>query len=175
MERVYEDMPTTPVKMFVGKEVEQTPAYGKTTLFVVGLQPYEDIDRMIRDGVDHIYFGANMSFEVGGNNDHEGWSKWSLMISHYLARGLWVTLDLDIKDVEGLHDTGLNECNRFIPMISVKIPYVGLFNYNATVKIDDRTFDSTNPGVWCWSLHDLMDRKKFTDWSKYQDDKVIGD
>jgi hypothetical protein len=173
MERVYDTAPTTPVRMFVGREVEQTPAYGKTTLFVVGIQPYEDIDRMIRDGVEHIYFGANMSFEVDSTNDHEGWTKWSTMISRYLDKGLWVTLDLDVRHVEGLHETGLCECNRFIPMISVKMPYVGLFNYNTTVKIDDRTFDSTNPGVWCWSLHDLMSRDKFTDWSKYKDDTVL--
>ena len=173
MERVYDTAPTTPVRMFVGREVEQTPAYGKKTLFVVGIQPYEDIDRMIRDGIDHIYFGANMSFDINDANLYEDWSNWSAMISRYLAKGLWVTLDLDVRHVAGLHDSGLCESNRFIPMISVKMPYVGLFNYNTTVKIDDRTFDSTNPGVWCWRLHDLMDRNKFTDWSKYKDDTVL--
>ena len=39
--------------------------------------------------------------------------------------------------------------------------------------IDDKDFDATNPGVWCHSLHDLMDREKFTDWGKYGLDKVL--
>ena len=41
------------------------------------------------------------------------------------------------------------------------------------LKIDDKDFKATNPGVWTHSLHDLMDRETFTDWTKYQLDKVI--
>ena len=44
---------------------------------------------------------------------------------------------------------------------------------NTMVKIDDKGFNASNPGVWCHSLHDLMDRDKFTDWSKYGLDKVL--
>ena len=58
-------------------------------------------------------------------------------------------------------------------MISVKVPHIRLFNYNATVKVDDTGFKESNPGVWCHRLHDLMDRSKFTDWSKYTKDEVI--
>ena len=32
------------VTFFIGKEVEKTPAYVKTTLFVVGLQPITEIE-----------------------------------------------------------------------------------------------------------------------------------
>lgn len=173
MDRVYENPTDTEVRMFVGKEVEHTPAYGKETLFVVGLVPYDDIARMARSNIEHIYFGANMSFNVQGTNDAQGWDDWSRMIKPWLDKGLWVTLDIDLKHVEGLHESGLCENNRFIPMISVKMPYVGLFNYNTTIKIDDKDFDSTNPGVWCWRLHDLMDTKRFTDWSKYKDDTIL--
>jgi hypothetical protein len=58
-------------------------------------------------------------------------------------------------------------------MISVKLPYIKQFNYNATLKLDDIDFDSTNPGVWTHSLHKLMDRRKFTPWTDYSKDEVI--
>ena len=55
----------------------------------------------------------------------------------------------------------------------VVVPYVAQWNYNTMIKIDDKDFKASNPGVWCHSLHDLMDRNKFTDWSKYGLDKVL--
>jgi hypothetical protein len=83
------------------------------------------------------------------------------------------TLDLDLAQAEGLLESSLVEFNNFIPMISVKLPYVRQFGYNAVVKIDDKDFAATNPGVWCHSLHDLQKRSVFTDWSKYTKDEVI--
>lgn len=174
MERVYENPSDKSVDFFVGTEVENTPAKGKLTLFVVGIQPADMIiEEAKKHNIDHVYFGANMSFPKLDVNDGPGWRPWEEMIRGVLGAGLWTTLDIDVSCVEGLHESGLTENNRFIPMISVKIPYVGLFNYNTTIKVDDKTFDSTNPGVWCWSLHDLMSRDHFTDWSKYQEDKVL--
>jgi hypothetical protein len=41
------------------------------------------------------------------------------------------------------------------------------------IKIDDRGFKETNPGVWSHSLHSLMDRKCFTDWQQYTNDEII--
>ena len=58
-------------------------------------------------------------------------------------------------------------------MISVPMPYVNQFNYNATLKIDDKAFKGPNGGVWCHQVHELRDRTKFTDWSKYVGDEVI--
>jgi len=58
-------------------------------------------------------------------------------------------------------------------MISVKLPYIGLFNYNTTVKIDDTTWGNTNSGVWTHSLHSLMDRSNFTSWDKYTEDTPL--
>ena len=55
----------------------------------------------------------------------------------------------------------------------VVVPYVKQWGYNAMIKIDDKDFKASNPGVWCHSLHDLMDREKFTDWGKYGLDKVL--
>jgi hypothetical protein len=75
--------------------------------------------------------------------------------------------------VEQFNDTGLCEYRNFVPQIRISIPYVRLWNYNTMIKIDDRDFDATNPGVWTHSLHSLMNRKTFTDWSAYEKDQTL--
>jgi hypothetical protein len=165
---------------FVGTEIEHSPALGQHTMFVVGIQDTEQIawkigeyDRKSRDQITHIYFGANQSFPNPDTNDAETWQRWESMIQHFLDRGYWCSLDFDVRAVEGLCEGGLIEHSQFIPVISVKLPYIKLLGYNATVKLDDRDFDATNPGVWCHSLHDLLDRNKFTTWSQYTKDKLV--
>jgi hypothetical protein len=165
------------VKFFFGEEVEHTPAYGMNTLFVVGLQPANDIEYVLagtRHQIQHIYFGANQSFPNLRVNDGAEWAKWELMIYPWLEKDYWCTLDIDIQCVEGLLESGLAEHDRFIPMISAKIPYIQQLGYNAVLKIDDRDFRATNPGVWCHSIHQLQSRRTFTDWSKYTQDAKLG-
>ena len=168
-------------KFFTGTEVEHTPAYNKQTLFVVGLQSVTEIQDWLDDlagyedqsrRIEHIYFGANMSFPHLLVNDYR-WRDWETMIKQVLDAGYMCTLDIDVACVEGLAESMLCENNNFIPMISVKIPYIRLLNYNATLKIDDKDFDATNPGVWCHSVHTLQKRSVFTDWSKYTKDESI--
>lgn len=164
------------VDFFYGNEVEHTPAHGKYTMFVVGVQSVEDIAMALTSGqeaVKHIYFGANMSFPNPNINDAAAWLPWENMIKFFLDKDYLCTLDIDVKCVEGLAESGLCEYNGFIPMISVKLPYIQQLGYNATIKLDDKDFDATNPGVWCHSLHDLKNRNNFTDWSKYNEDKII--
>ena len=162
------------VRFFVGTEVEHTPAYGMRTLFVVGVQPSTEIITIAKENnCEHVYFGANMSFLNPPVNNGGDWAPWELMIQTVLEHGFWCTLDVDVSAVEGLIESGLTENNMFIPMISVKLPYLQLLGYNATVKLDDKDFAATNPGVWCHSLHTLLDRQKFTDWSKYTKDKTL--
>lgn len=162
---------------FLGTEVEHTPAHGRKTLFVIGLQPAHDILSMLNDPytnvrspVDHIYFGANHSFDPQSSQD---WTNWTNLIRSCLEQGYWCTLDFDVRHAELVAETVLVEYNTFIPMISVKIPYVRQMNYNAVVKIDDRDFAATNPGVWCHRLHDLQAVHSFTDWSQYTQDQVL--
>jgi hypothetical protein len=160
--------------LFVGTEVEHSPAYGQKTLFVAGIQSQELIEAaMIAHKCTHIYFGANQSFP---NIDTNGldWTQWENMIHPFLSKGILCTLDIDVNQVEGLLESGLTERHNFIPMISVKLPYIQQLGYNATIKLDDKDFAGTNPGVWCHSVHDLMQRENcFTDWSKYTNDEVI--
>lgn len=166
--------------MFLGREVEHSPAYGMKTLFVIGVHPVEDIEKILNDpytklgneSVQHIYFGANQSFPRLETNSYD-WTKWENMIEPFLTQGYWCSLDLDVSCVEGLLESGLTERNQFIPMISVKLPYIQQLGYNATIKLDDKDFAASNPGVWCHSLHSLTDRSTFTDWSKYTKDEII--
>lgn len=161
------------VNFFTGIEVEHTPAYGMETLFVVGVQPISEITPRLKTPGQHIYFGANQSFPNLHVNDGGEWAKWETMIYHYLDMGYWCTLDVDISCVEGLCESGLCEYNRFIPMISAKLPYIRQLGYNATLKLDDKDFEATNPGVWCHNLHRLQSRSTFTDWSKYTKDAPL--
>lgn len=140
-------------KFFIGTEVEHTPAYGQKTLFVVGLQNLKEIlARALNNNCPHIYLGANQSFQ---------------------PINIWVTLDYDLKYHENILEESWNEKDTFISMISVKMPYVRQLNYNACIKIDDRGYRETNPGVWVHSVHDLQTRKTFTDWTKYTKDEII--
>ncbi len=162
------------VSFFVGTEVEHTPAFGLRTLFVVGIQDVAEIMKQCHLRVcKHIYFGANQSFPKLEVNDGDAWQPWERMIQDCLDLGFLCTLDLDVSCAEGLLESSLVEFHNFIPMISVKLPYIQQFGYNATIKIDDKNFKATNPGVWCHSLHALQSRSVFTDWSKYTQDEVI--
>lgn len=167
-------------EFFVGTEIENSPARGKGTLFVVGLQPadiivwkLDEANSKRREPIRHIYFGANQSFPNPSVNDAMEWSKWEKMILPFLDQGYWCTLDLDVSAVEGLLEGSLTEQALFIPMISVKMPYIKQLGYNATVKLDDKDFAATNPGVWCHSVHDLMDRNRFTSWDLYTKDETL--
>jgi hypothetical protein len=169
MNRDYKDGIKDDVQFFVGTEVEHTHAYGKMTLFVTGVQSREDIAANLQN-CEHIFFGANHSYNPQNNLEHQ---RGESMIQHFLDQGYLCSLDIPMSQVEEFHDCGLCEYNNFIPQIRVPIPYIKLWNYNTMLKIDDKDFKATNPGVWSHSLHALMDRSKFTDWAQYKNDTVI--
>lgn len=176
MKRDYATGSAENVKTFVGIEIERTPAYGMKTLFVDGIRPVDDLEFWYdKEGCKHIFFGANHSFNPGIDfpKDADDWDVWEGMIRHFLDQGVMCTLDVPLSHAEALLETTLIEHNLFIPQIRIPLPYIKQYNYNTMIKIDDKDFNATNPGVWCHSLHDLMDRSKFTDWSKYGLDRVI--
>ena len=174
MKRDYETGSAEDVVFFTGIEVEKTPAFGKKTLFVTGIQKYADIKKhYANERCEHIFFGANHSYNPVTAEEFENWD---LMIKIFLDKGIMCSLDIpSTTNLEWFLDGELNENNNFIPQIRVVIQYNKQWNYNTMVKIDDRGFKETNPGVWCHSLHDLMDREKFTDWNKYGNDKITDD
>ena len=169
MKRDYTDGVADNVIFFIGNEVEHTPAYGMKTLFVTGIQSIESIALNLQ-GCEHIFFGANHSFNPKGYEEHKAWEE---MIFYFLKKDYLCSLDIPMSQVEEFHESGYCEYNNFIPQIRVPIPYIKLWNYNTMLKIDDKDFKATNPGVWSHSLHTLMDRKNFTDWSQYKNDEIV--
>jgi hypothetical protein len=157
------------VVFFIGTEVERTPAFGRRTLFVVGVQSADAIALNL-NGAEHIFFGANHSFHP---SDRLEWQRWESMIEPFLVKGYLCSLDIPITHVEEFNDGSLCEYRNFIPQIRVSVPYTKLWNYNTMLKIDDKDFDATNPGVWCHSLHSLMSRDAFTSWDDYNKDEPL--
>lgn len=169
MKRDYATGVSEEVIFFTGKEVEHTPAYGMPTLFVTGIQSVESIALNL-NGSSHIFFGANHSFHP---SSYDEWKSWESMIEFFLDKGYWCSLDIPISHAEDFLENGLNDCDNFIPQIRIPLPYIKLWNYNTMIKIDDKDFKATNPGVWSHSLHTLMDRSKFTDWNQYKQDQIL--
>lgn len=173
MKRDYKTGEADNAIFFFGEEVEHTPMFGKDTLFVTGVQPVEAIEGALAGTTyetKHIFFGANHSFNPSGYDEHKAWED---MITHFLEKKYWCSLDIPLNQVEEFNDGGLNDFDTFIPQIRIPIPYIKLWNYNTMIKIDDKDFNATNPGVWTHSLHDLKDRSKFTSWDKYNNDTII--
>ena len=161
------------VVYFTGFEVEHTICYGMKTLFVVGTPPVSEIiSKAHTNNCRHIYFGTSQSFNPEAVN-HKEYKAWDNVIKGCLDAGFWVSLDFDVKHAEGVLESGYSEYPKFVPMISVKLPYINQFNYNATLKLDDLTWGATNPGVWTHQLNELMTKDKFTYWDQYTQDEEI--
>lgn len=156
---------------FIGIEVENTAMKGEKTLFIVGVkETHEIIKHALANGVRHLYFGTSQSFKPKTDSE---WSAWTHMIQELLDKKFWCTLDFGVEYAEQVLEMGLDEYDNYISMISVKLPYIRQFNYNATVKLDDITWGHSNSGVWCHSLHSLQRRSVYTDWKDYKGDEPV--
>lgn len=160
------------VAYFIGPEVEHTPAYSKRTLFVVGKQDIDQIERMAREyKTPHIFMGANHSFTCGNLDPY-----WDATITALLDKGFWVTLDYEAHDhgtVLKMLNKGIWQSRIFVPLLSVRIPHVQTSSTNLTIKIDDIDFKATNAGVWCLNHHEITDSNRFTDWQDYGTDEIV--
>lgn len=173
MKRDYSNGVKNDVMFFIGIEIEKTPAYKLKTLFVVGVQPLEEIVNLYHmHNCEHIYIGANHSFTSDSVSEHV-WPQWNKMVKGLLDLKMLVTLDFDFAYLTCIQSSDLCSYNNFIPQISVKIPNIKLLNYNTTLKIDDRNFNATNSGVWCHRLHDLQAVTQFTGWNEYGKDDPL--
>ena len=172
MKRDYDTGTADSITFFTGVEVEKTPAFGTKTLFVTGVQDYNEIMKYYKEEqCEHIFFGANHSYNPVTSEEFEDWD---LMIRAFTDKGILCSLDIPSTiNLEWFMEGGLIESDNFIPQISVKIPNLTAYNTNATVKIDDIDFKATNKGVWCHSLAQLQPKTLFTDWSEYGNDEII--
>lgn len=173
----------TQTRFFIGPEVEQTPAFNKKTLFVVGLEDTALVENLARqEKAQHIFLSANRSFDsvalVGdiymvGDTLASDWEK---QIQHLLDKGFTVSLDYPAHkhiDLLRILNPGIWQSRNFVPILSVMIPHVSNSSPNLTIKIDDINFKATNPGVWCMHHHEVTDSNRFTDWQDYSSDVIL--
>ena len=170
MKRDYADGVKDNANFFVGAEVEKTATEGMHTLFVVGLQRTATVVRHAeKTGAKHIYFGANHSYKVLDGSEV---AQIAGQLKYFLDRDYHVTIDTNpayrFKDI-----TDLLTYPRFTIVYGIRMDNIMDMKGNVVIKIDDADFRATNPGVWCWSVRDMIDEKHFTDWSEYREDKVI--
>ena len=62
---------------------------------------------------------------------------------------------------------------KFTIVYAVPVENIMDMKGNVIFKIDDKDFKATNPGVWCWSVRDLIKEEHFTDWEEYGDDEIV--
>ena len=125
------------VRFFVGPEVEQTPAFCKRTLFVVGLEDTDLVERLARHHkTPHIFLSANRSFDglefVEGHgyvifqNDKKNFtmaSDWEAQIHALLDKGFMVSLDYPAHkhaDVLKILNPGIWQSRNFVPVLRRK-------------------------------------------------------
>ena len=120
-------------KFFVGVEVERTPLFGMTTLFVIDKQnPKEILQRCLDRNIQHVYLGCGYTFAP---ETEEDWKDWDHIIQELFKADVWVTLDFNAKYCEDVLEFGWDENNKFVAMISVPMPYVNQFNYLSLIHI----------------------------------------
>lgn len=171
MKRTYNDVTTTNAKFFTGVEVEHTPAFGLKTLFVVGNQTIDSINLYLTEDIEHIFFGANHSFNP---RTPGAWLDWPHIIEYYLKTGKKCSLDIPYTVLNEFNvKTDLCSYENFIPQIRMPIANIDKWNSNTMIKIDDVTFEATNPGIWTHSLQSLQNPDVFTSWDAYNEDKLL--
>lgn len=174
---------TSHANFFVNRELEQTPAYGMQTLFVIGVQSIEDILKYARKyEVQNVYFGTGTTFHPDTdvkfklyNDLDEALVPWINMIEAVLEEGYFATLDFDFKYINMVNQYDFSVHKNFIPMISLKAMAWDEMNYNTTIKLDDVDFDHSAMGVWCHRLPELLQDQKLTRWHEYAGDFLIRD
>ena len=170
MKRDYADGVKDNANFFVGAEVEKTVTEGMHTLFVVGLQRTATVVRHAeKTGAKHIYFGANHSYKVLDGGEIQSIAG---QLKYFLDCDYHVTIDTNpvyrFKDI-----TDLLTYPRFTIVYGIRMDNIMDMKGNVVIKLDDADFRATNPGVWCWSVRDMIDDKHFTDWSEYGADETI--
>ena len=137
-----------------GIERERTEMYGEDTVFVSGIHDVNVIlgrwvrlcrelnDKNLQDS-KHIHITSFAPTE-------EEAPEWDILILTLLNRDLWVTLDYDIEFHEYVLDFCWNERNRFISLINIPLQNLPQLNYNAVIRLNDKS-----NGSWCHRVHDL--------------------
>ena len=74
MKRDYDTGEANNIIFFTGVEVEKTPAFGMKTLFVTGIQDFNEVMKFYKEEqCEHIFFGANHSYQPVISEEFEDW------------------------------------------------------------------------------------------------------
>ncbi len=171
MKRSYESGESTNVEFFVGTEVENTLGKNQRTLFVVGPQlSAEILKHASQEKVTHIYLGANHSFQI-----RDEWNVLHNIVKDLLEAEYAVSLNYKYNEHSAIkHELkDLYFHKNFIPQISLQFLDVKNESTNLNIKIDDKTFNATNDGVWCIPFEQLIQDMYLTKWDNYSKDKIL--
>lgn len=169
MKRQFEDKKD--VVYYVGENVERTIAYGHRTLFLNEYRPPQMCIDIAKDrDCTHIYIGANGTFKP---KNHDEWGEYDALIEEVTAAGFFVTVEHNLTQSAYFLDACYADNNMVIPVISVEIPYISQYGNNSCIKITDKGFGETNPGVWVHSYNDITKTDAFTHWNAYKKDKAV--
>ncbi len=158
-------------RFFTGKEVEKTPFFGQTTVFVVGMQSSPLIVKKAqRCKATHVYLGADRSFQSSAAFFTYANSIYN-QIRSLVSLGFSVTLDIHASFLPLLCGNVILKSRKVCVITSLPLPNVDEMK-NVILKIDDIT-PSTNPqGVYCIPLKSLLTKTRRTPWSAYKKDKL---
>ena len=157
------------VKVFSGKEVEHTPAYGLQTLFLARNDlTYDQIKELcVKVDAEAVYFGANRCFV---NN----LATQPMQVNRLLNDGYYVTIDYQyaIHNEVKKRYSAVWQHEKFIPFCSVIFENSEEDN-KLCFKIDDVDFNTSNKGVWTMNMEDFKKQAGYTTWDEYKQDKPI--
>ena len=157
------------VKVFSGKEVEHTPAYGLQTLFLARNDlTYDQIKELcVKVDAEAVYFGANRCYVSNLANQ-------PMQVNRLLNDGYFVTIDYQyaIHNEVKKRYSAVWQHEKFIPFCSVIFENSEEDN-KLCFKIDDVDFNTSNKGVWTMNMEDFKKQAGYTTWDEYKQDKPI--
>ena len=104
--------------------------------------------------------------------DDSKYMKLREIIKYLISKAHKVTLDIS-KDFDLTELDEFKENEYFHIMYSLPIAHAESYSKRITIKIDDIDFNTTNSGVWCNKLEELMNPLVKTSWESYSTDEVI--
>ncbi len=157
------------VRIFSGKEIEHTPAFGLQTLFLArnDLTFDQIIELAKKVNAKAIYFGANRTFMHNIANTQQ-------LLKKLMDKGYWCTIDYQYSvhaEVKERFKDIWNE-EKFIPFCSI-IFENSEDDKRLCFKIDDVDFNHSNKGVWVMSMQDFKNKAGHTKWEEYKQDEPI--
>lgn len=181
MNRDYEGLTTDRVSHFIGREVENTPAYGLETLFIVpDGKSTDEIIQIIKkheSEVENVYLNANHIMIEHEMDPSDFFSRdWGSVLEtieksrHIKYATIEIFNPLNIAMLEDF----LKKYKKLIFNVSIQIPNAEEYRNRVSIKIDDIDFKATNPGVWSCVVTDIMAHSyTFTPWEQYKKDRII--